>query len=448
MALIIDSSRAFRSPKELADLIQAVLMASPNDEATWIEWKTSLALADKEVRVNLARHILGMANRPVEEAAQHAEGCGYIVIGAEPGLCGGVTEIDPANLDAGLRSYLGSDGPRWSAQYLKSQGKSVLVITVEPPRRGDRNFTLRKTYNNNQTNYHAGMTFVRRPGRTIPAEPGDISALEDRFLASDHPLTLHMRPARADDSITIRPLANLEQRFEEWAVRRRADLLAKPARANAAPSRLAIVMSEQADKQYEAEVEEYLSECWPYYTQVAISRLLELGELKVPTILVNTSDRNYTDVRIEIYISAPAAMVGNPEDFSPPNPPVVPRRNDKGMSLASVSSGMPISTITNIQGTTYYPAFNPPKLPFTVKTVEDALVVTYDVDRVRPEQRMPLEAFLIFYLTENEGSALEIPWRLTAGNVNGIARGAFNVTIGEPYDSAEILPEFVAEGAL
>jgi hypothetical protein len=39
MQLVIDSSRAFRSPKELTDLIRAILIASPNDEASWIEWK-------------------------------------------------------------------------------------------------------------------------------------------------------------------------------------------------------------------------------------------------------------------------------------------------------------------------------------------------------------------------------------------------------------------------
>jgi len=258
MPLVIDSSRAFRSPKELADLIQAVLTASPNDEATWLEWKNGLVLTDKEVRVHIARHILGMANRAVEEAARHAEGCGYIVIGAEPGHCGGVTEIDPADLDAGLRPYLGSDGPRWSAQYLKSQGNSVLVFTVEPPRRGDRAFTLQKAYHNNQTNYHAGMTFVRRQGRTIPAEPGDIRALEDRFLASDHPVTLHVRPAGTDDSITIRPLANLQQRFGEWAARRRTELLREPTRANQVPSRLVIASEETPDEQYEAEIDQYL----------------------------------------------------------------------------------------------------------------------------------------------------------------------------------------------
>ena len=165
MPLVIDSSRSFRSPLEVTGLIQAIVGASPNDESDWVEWKNgALMLGQKSAYFSIARHTLGMANRLPEGAALHAEGCGYIVVGAEPGQCQGVTEVDPADLDAGIRPYLGSDGPRWSAQYVKSQphGGSVLVVTVEPPRRGDPPFTLRKEYDK----YLAGAIFVRRPGRT------------------------------------------------------------------------------------------------------------------------------------------------------------------------------------------------------------------------------------------------------------------------------------------
>lgn len=119
MPLVIDSSRAFRSPLEVTGLVEAIVGASPNDESDWVEWKNSaLMLGQKAACFAIARHTLGMAN------------------GAEPGQCQGVTEVDPADLDAGIRPYLGSDGPRWSAQYVKPQlhGGSVLVVTVE--RRG------------------------------------------------------------------------------------------------------------------------------------------------------------------------------------------------------------------------------------------------------------------------------------------------------------------------
>ena len=84
---------------ELARLVSAIVAASPNDETDWLEWKSGMDLRQRETQVAIARHILGMANRRVADAQRQAGGCGYIVIGAEPGSISGVTEIDPADLD-------------------------------------------------------------------------------------------------------------------------------------------------------------------------------------------------------------------------------------------------------------------------------------------------------------------------------------------------------------
>ena len=37
MALVIDASRAFRRIHELVNLVEAVVLADPNDESDWIE---------------------------------------------------------------------------------------------------------------------------------------------------------------------------------------------------------------------------------------------------------------------------------------------------------------------------------------------------------------------------------------------------------------------------
>lgn len=131
------------------------------------------------VQGTIARHVLGMANRYPERAVRYAGGCGYVVVGAEPGSCAGVVEVDPAVLSQGIQPYLGSEGPGWGAQYVRHNGKSVLVVTVEAPRSGDRMFTLQKEF----PKYRAGAVFVRRQGTTVQADPGDIRAVEDRFAA-------------------------------------------------------------------------------------------------------------------------------------------------------------------------------------------------------------------------------------------------------------------------
>jgi hypothetical protein len=425
--------------------VEAIVEASPNDESDWIEWKNKLSLREKKTMFQIGRHILGMANRTPENAARNAEGCAYVVIGAEPGRVVGVDEIDPADIETGIGPYLGPEGPQWTAQYVKPQGPgdSVLVITVEPPRRGQRMFTLRKEY----SGYLEGTVFVRRPGRTIRAESADIRLLEDRYAATDRPIMLHIRPDGADDSIIVRPLANFNECYKAWGIRRRTELLPEPAVANQEPPQFVIAGDSASDSQYETEVERYLTECWKYYAEVAASRLLERGELKTKAMLVNTSDRNYTDVRIEISTSAPGAMIGAPGEFNLPSPPNVPSRNPKPTSPSPVSSslGLPFSTITASGSSTAYTAnnsfmFTPPKPPFTIRAVEGSLIITYDIDRVRPEQRISLEPFMLLYLSDAAGT-LELNWQLTAGNVDGVARGTFAVTIGQPFDTAEVLPE-------
>lgn len=93
-------------------MVDAVLAASPADELDWIEWKRSLELSGKTVRGILARHILGTANRLPEQAAAHADGRSFVVVGAEPGNRCGVAAGDPADLSQGLDSFLGPDRRR------------------------------------------------------------------------------------------------------------------------------------------------------------------------------------------------------------------------------------------------------------------------------------------------------------------------------------------------
>jgi hypothetical protein len=111
-----------RSSLELTGLVTAIVAASPNDETDWLEWKSGMDLGQKDSHVTIARHILGMANRRVADAVRQAGGCGYIVIGAEPGSVAGVAEADPADLSQAVEVYLGSAGPSWGASYVPAAG--------------------------------------------------------------------------------------------------------------------------------------------------------------------------------------------------------------------------------------------------------------------------------------------------------------------------------------
>lgn len=198
MAVIIDNSRALRTPDELTSLVQAVIQALPSDELDWIEWKIGMDLGGKATQGTIARHILGMANRKPEDAQVHMQGCGYLILGAEPGNLCGITAVDPAQLSRGVQSYLGAEGPTWSHHYVQEESHTVLVITVERPQAGHRIFTLQKEFSitspkGEAKTYMAGTIFIRYPGRTETARPGDIRALEERYAAPAQAAEAHAR---------------------------------------------------------------------------------------------------------------------------------------------------------------------------------------------------------------------------------------------------------------
>lgn len=106
MAVPIDSSRPYRWPSELVALVEAVMGTDPNNESTWIEWKSTLDLNDKSGHRQVAKHVLGFANRSVTAARLHAGGHAYLIVGAEPGNLAGVEQVDPAVLHVAGRFSL------------------------------------------------------------------------------------------------------------------------------------------------------------------------------------------------------------------------------------------------------------------------------------------------------------------------------------------------------
>jgi len=225
MTLRIDVSRALTTHEELAALARAVVAAQPEDELDWIEWKIAGDLSKRPTQGTIARHILGLANRLPDRAALHAGGWGYLIMGAQPGTAPGITRVDPAVLGQGVQSWLGSEGPAWWPHYDEEQGVPVLVVTVAPPRAGQRAFTLRKDLTvtapaGGSKGYPAGTIFVRYPGRTELAGPGDIRALEDRYAAPA------LEAARAADANARRSLEiQQERQAAEELERRRTRLM-------------------------------------------------------------------------------------------------------------------------------------------------------------------------------------------------------------------------------
>jgi hypothetical protein len=178
MPVNIDTTVALRGVHDLQRLVEAVIDADEHDELDWIEWKGTLDLSTKAGCFHVARAVLGMANRLPDRAGLTCVGVGYIIVGAEPGGLQGVASVDPATMDQHLDSYLGgAEGPRYTPTYVLVQEKRALVIVVEAPKSGDRIFSLRREFDK----IRSGTVFVRKAGRTVPADAKDLDALQIRL---------------------------------------------------------------------------------------------------------------------------------------------------------------------------------------------------------------------------------------------------------------------------
>lgn len=185
MALKIETTRALRTLEQLEELVRAILLAGPDDESRSVEWKGNYPdIVDRDASFAIGRAILGLANRPVAVANASFEGVGYVLVGVEPGSLAGQQVPDSAELVNSLRRFTGHGWPLWDPRTIVVDGNNVLVITVEPPRDGDRIATLKKNYQPTRGALVAeGTIFVRQPGATDRATGVEIEMLQDRLLA-------------------------------------------------------------------------------------------------------------------------------------------------------------------------------------------------------------------------------------------------------------------------
>lgn len=177
-----DLNRRPGRPDEWQALVEAVCASPEPEENYWLELKSPLDWSTGHGVGTLARAILGLANRDRDRAAATLGGYGVVIVGlAKPAEVQAVEVLDSADLSNKLGAYLGKDGPRWRPEWMKVDGKSVLLVVVEPPQNGDPIYTLRATFDN----YKISQTFVREIGKTEPASEDDMKRLGRRLTASE-----------------------------------------------------------------------------------------------------------------------------------------------------------------------------------------------------------------------------------------------------------------------
>jgi len=258
MALDIDTTTPLRTPDQLANLILAIRNAEPQDETHWLEWKCGVDLSQREWQARVARFILGVANRPQRIAALVVGGCGYLVLGAEPGRLESMALPDSASLGDGLRRYIGPNRPPFTAIPVVVEGHVIVVIIVEPTGPADRPFLALGTFERDgKTVIKDGRVYIRRPGQTEEADHRELEEMVDQRVKGTEPgWSLRLEGALAGDFVCVDWLGDAQDR---WIESERQRLTGKLPISPATIERVfGFSLESRSKEEFRAQVDRYL----------------------------------------------------------------------------------------------------------------------------------------------------------------------------------------------
>jgi len=447
MALNIDTSRQLRSLQDLRSLIDAVNSADPSDESHFLEWKRDLDLTKAAGWFAVSKCIIGMSNRSVQKAALAFGGCGYMLIGAEPGNVSGLTIPDFAQLEPWLVKYLGNDGPSWAPRSVDYSGQTVLVITIEPASDGDKIHTLRKTYtpDTGKGGQQEGTIFVRHHAQSVPATTADVRELEQRLLAGRSGIDAFDR-LTADPLGAVRVL-NFSQATED-ARYAEEETAVPPLKTDVSGKRTGpygIVIPtfdayrpEERDR-YERERQTYLRDFKAALRPYALDKACRRHGAPFAVRITNGSDTIITDLQIRVDLPeslyASATPGGNAVEL--PDRPKKP-------------SAFPIADLTSMYGGRFVPTDTSGMFD-QLSIAEDGRSVTFTMKDVHPRRTETTDSILLFAKLSEVGAGniasarWDLPISITAANRSGQWQGTVPVSaVVAVLAEEDLLPPVVA----
>jgi hypothetical protein len=375
--------------------------------------------------------VIGFANRQPDVAAAFAEGCGYLLLGVEPGTLPGVTTLDIADIESGVVRYLGADGPRYLPTFVDIGGQHVLVVTTEPPKWGDPIHMLRREFEK----YRDGDVFVRKHGKTERVGAEDHRLLQERLVRSESRVKLGVEWREQPE-----PLPTIDYwpaAVDEWVKATRTQYASAyehvqdpTRRARWAERRNLLDRPEQRTKdEYFREVDAYLEEAKQKLPAFLHHRAVEKGLPPIRLKVVNRTEQNFTKVKVDATLppAATAYEKADVESVEFPKPPRI--------------YGTPV-TVTDFSGYRLNPA-RIPNIPARalniwapeIENTNERTRIRFSVGDLRPQHDAELEDIYLVVAPSQAGKPLRIEWTATATNADGTASDSIEIPIAD-----EIVP--------
>jgi hypothetical protein len=431
----MEVARRLAGPSEKATLVRAIRDGATSlVETDWLEWKSTLDLGQVADQVEVARQILGFANRAPEQANRIAEGHAYLLVGVAEGQLAGIPRLDLAALENALIPWIGSGAlaPRWDPQVLEVEGARLLLIEVAAPRSGDRLFPLRKEFNTGvkgQMTYAEGSIFIRSHGRTHRADAAEIDQLSERAAqrASRVGLTVDWwhRPE-------VRPIEVTGEQLDKYLDTEAQRLLAPlpdPLALTSVGYVVAVAGGEtRSIPDYRRSVAAYLDELRARIHLRLRSHAVARGLGRAGLRFTNPSDENLQDVEVVVTASgAVGAYFFAAQAWAETKQPQPPLLWGTRKPLAMPGLTYPVRGLSSSARQRTYEATN---------DAEGFEIRVWGFD-LRPHEIFAFRKF--FCVLEAPASGvLRLNWRATAKNVSGLVEGTLEIAVGMPVPLADI----------
>lgn len=434
------------------ELLNAISNSDGTDETIWIEHKAGLDPSTKNGGAALAKAIVAFGNREVTTAARYLGGYGLIVVGMEPGSTPGITRIDPAQLRDSVDRFIAAPAPGWDSSHHTFQDKTVLVVTVDPPCEGDPVFVIGKAGGDPKAgeSIRDGAIYVRRPGKSEIATSADIRRLEarrDAGLAVKHELDISVGLASTEYAIPwlIDHDATWVDRYVELEKTKLLEALDPTPRTapgasgvlglvRAYPRQMDLLGTRQEETrtkdEFRAEVE-----AWAVKAKKGLPGYLD--DLRhhhaspLAVSVVNNTERNYSQLRVEIHIDGPIWAYASHLD----EPRTVDDLAGHQPRAWGPYTRSRLSNIAGLQQRWRESDFSiPMPLPMTVPTVKTTgngkTVITYPEFDLRPRYRATLDE--VFLIADHRFAGMTTArWIATAVNVDVLAEDTFPIQIAD-----------------
>jgi hypothetical protein len=407
-----DLSQRLRRPSERLALVEYIAASPTLQENEHLEWKSGYDLGKRPDAGKVAKQLVGFANRDPARAQRQTGGYAYVLLGIEPGAVTGVPVWDSANIESWLSRFVPSE-LMYDVHYASAEGKEILLLEVDPPRQGDPIFCLQASTGEGNANLSEGTIYVRRGGKTEPANAAEIAMLTERARTATGGAQLDLEVAvEAQDLSTLETEPLKESVRERWIDQERLRLL-EGLPTNPLMSRT--LGESRTPAQYENQVETYLGEIRKGWPMFALSQHVKHSKPSLALAVTNQTDENFENVVVEIEVPLPSSCVGT--------------------SASSVVEALSVAQliewgenpITKIDRSIFGASPDAEISPIG----DERTKVRFPPVHVYPQTSQPLEALTLALAPEWAGEDLAIEWRIAAANARGVITGSVMVAIPE-----------------